>query len=42
MRADHGLYIYSATETLGITRDELIRRLHQGKAKYASISIILP
>ena len=35
--AGHGLYIYSATETLGITRDELIRRLHQGKAKYASI-----
>ena len=35
--AGHGLYIYSATETLGITRDELISRLHQGKAKYASI-----
>ena len=35
--AGHGLYIYSATETLGITRDELISRLHKGKAKYASI-----
>ena len=35
--AGHGLYIYSATETLGITRDELIEKLHQGKAKYASI-----
>jgi len=35
--AGHGLYIYSATETLGITRDELIKKLHEGKAKYASI-----
>ena len=35
--AGHGLYLYSATETLGITRDELIEKLHQGKAKYASI-----
>ena len=35
--AGHGLYIYSATETLGITRDEMIEKLHQGKAKYASI-----
>ena len=35
--AGHGLYIYSATETLGISREELIDRLHQGKAKYASI-----
>lgn len=35
--AGHGLYIYSATETLGITRDELIEKLHEGKAKYASI-----
>ncbi len=35
--AGHGLYIYSATETLGITRDVLIEKLHQGKAKYASI-----
>lgn len=35
--AGHGLYLYSATETLGITRDEMIEKLHQGKAKYASI-----
>jgi len=30
--AGHGLYIYSATETLGITRDEMIEQLHSGKA----------
>ena len=35
--AGHGLYLYSATETLDITREELIDRLHQGAAKYASI-----
>jgi len=33
----HGLYLYSATETLGITRDELFEQLHSGKAKYSSI-----
>ncbi|MBK8888782.1 MAG: 1,2-phenylacetyl-CoA epoxidase subunit PaaA [Saprospiraceae bacterium] len=33
----HGLYLYSATETLGIGRDELIGQLHSGKAKYSSI-----
>lgn len=33
----HGLYLYSATETLGITRDELLEQLHTGKAKYSSI-----
>jgi ring-1,2-phenylacetyl-CoA epoxidase subunit PaaA len=33
----HGLYLYSATETLGITRDELFDQLHKGKAKYSSI-----
>lgn len=33
----HGLYLYSAAETLGITRDELIDQLHTGKAKYSSI-----
>ena len=33
----HGLYLYSATETLGITREELVERLHTGAAKYASI-----
>lgn len=35
--AGHGLYIYSATETLGITREETIKQLHSGKAKYSSI-----
>lgn len=35
--AGHGLYIYSATETLGIDRAEMINQLHTGKAKYSSI-----
>ena len=35
--AGHGLYLYAAAETLGITRDELIDRLHTGASKYASI-----
>lgn len=35
--AGHGLYIYSATETLGIDRREMIDQLHTGKAKYSSI-----
>ena len=33
----HGLYLYSAAETLGISRDEMIRQLHSGKAKYSNI-----
>ena len=33
----HGLYLYTATETLGISRDELLNNLHIGKAKYSSI-----
>lgn len=33
----HGLYLYSAAETLGIDRDEMIKQLHEGKAKYSSI-----
>ncbi|MBL7941886.1 MAG: 1,2-phenylacetyl-CoA epoxidase subunit A [Flavobacteriales bacterium] len=33
----HGLYLYSAAETLGIDRDTLIQELHSGKAKYSSI-----
>lgn len=33
----HGLYLYAAAETLGITRDELYEQLHTGKAKYSSI-----
>jgi len=35
--AGHGLYLYSAAETLGISRDEMIDQLHSGKAKYSSI-----
>ena len=35
--AGHGLYLYSATETLNISREELIEQLHSGKAKYSSI-----
>ena len=35
--AGHGLYLYSAAETLGATRDEMIGDLHSGKAKYSSI-----
>ena len=33
----HGLYLYCATETLGVSRDQLISRLHDGTAKYASV-----
>lgn len=33
----HGLYLYSAAETLGISRDELVEQLHSGEAKYSSI-----
>lgn len=35
--AGHGLYLYSACETLGISRDTVIEQLHSGKAKYSSI-----
>lgn len=35
--AGHGLYLYSAAETLGMSRDEMIADLHSGKAKYSSI-----
>lgn len=35
--AGHGLYLYSATETLGANREETIDDLHSGKAKYSSI-----
>jgi ring-1,2-phenylacetyl-CoA epoxidase subunit PaaA len=35
--AGHGLYLYAAAETLGISRDEMIDQLHAGKAKYSSI-----
>jgi ring-1,2-phenylacetyl-CoA epoxidase subunit PaaA len=35
--AGHGLYLYSAAETLGADRDQLFEDLHAGKAKYSSI-----
>lgn len=33
----HGLYLYSAAETLGISREEMFDQLHSGEAKYSSI-----
>jgi ring-1,2-phenylacetyl-CoA epoxidase subunit PaaA len=33
----HGAYLYSAAETLGVSRAELIDQLLEGKAKYSSI-----
>ncbi len=33
----HGLYLYSAAETLGVSREEMVQQLLTGKAKYASI-----
>lgn len=35
--AGHGLYLYSAVETLGADREKTIDDLHTGKAKYSSI-----
>ena len=35
--AGHGLYLYCAAETLGVSRDEMYEQLHSGKAKYSSI-----
>jgi ring-1,2-phenylacetyl-CoA epoxidase subunit PaaA len=35
--AGHGLYLYSAAETLGADRDTMLEELHSGKAKYSSI-----
>lgn len=35
--AGHGLYLYSAAETLGISREEMIQQLQNGKAKYSNI-----
>ena len=35
--AGHGLYLYSAAETLGISRDEMYHQLLSGRAKYSSI-----
>src|ERR1700752_4638456 len=33
----HGLYLYSAAETLGVSRDGMVEDLHAGRAKYSSI-----
>src|SRR5579862_5953617 len=33
----HGLYLYAAAETLGISREELVEQLLTGRAKYSSI-----
>jgi len=35
--AGHGLYLYSAAETLGVDRAELLDQLHEGRQKYSSI-----
>ena len=35
--AGHGLYLYSAAETLGVDRAELLDLLHSGRQKYSSI-----
>jgi ring-1,2-phenylacetyl-CoA epoxidase subunit PaaA len=35
--AGPGLYLYSAAETLGTSRQEMIEALHSGKAKYSTI-----
>ncbi|MEO7080020.1 MAG: 1,2-phenylacetyl-CoA epoxidase subunit PaaA [Flavobacteriales bacterium] len=35
--AGHGLYLYSAAETLGTSREEMVDLLLSGKAKYSSI-----
>ena len=35
--AGHGLYLYAAAETMGISREEMYEQLLTGKAKYSSI-----
>ena len=35
--AGHGLYLYSAAETLGVSRDQMVADLLSGRAKYSSI-----
>jgi len=37
MRAATAAYLYSAAETLGVSRDQLVEQLLSGKAKYSSI-----
>ena len=38
--AGHGLYLHAAAETLGVSRNELMERLHEGRQKYSSIFVI--
>jgi ring-1,2-phenylacetyl-CoA epoxidase subunit PaaA len=33
----HGLYLYAAAETLGVSRQQMVDSLHSGRAKYSSI-----
>jgi ring-1,2-phenylacetyl-CoA epoxidase subunit PaaA len=35
--AGHGLYLYAAAETLGVSREQLLDALHAGRQKYSSI-----
>jgi ring-1,2-phenylacetyl-CoA epoxidase subunit PaaA len=35
--AGHGMYLYTAAETVGVSRDQLLDRLHAGRQKYSSI-----
>src|ERR1700682_2368652 len=35
--AGHGLYLYAAAETLGVSREEMVEQLLAGKAKYSSL-----
>src|SRR3954467_4040450 len=35
--AGHGLYLYCAAETLGVSPHQMIADLHAGKSKYSSI-----
>jgi ring-1,2-phenylacetyl-CoA epoxidase subunit PaaA len=35
--AGHGLYLYGAAETLGVSREDMVEDLLAGKAKYSSI-----
>ena len=36
-RSGHGMYLYSAAETLGVDRAELLDLLHAGRQRYSSI-----
>ena len=35
--AGHGVYLYAAAETLGVSREEMVEQLLSGRAKYSSI-----